>query len=915
MRFRFWEASFSVYPNTDTLTNGRLIYEYIINNLLPLWRKCCHCSKWRQIPIQSSYGLGLIKNEFVCSSISRRVSCDDLEDLRVAAVPQNFLQNKFNPHFSGLLLKSPLTFLCFKYPPLLLGIAPPELLIDEDFDQSSEFLKRFVEFRVPFSEPRDEHCLPGVWNPISCFRWETTTYPNLMQYGRLYQAVRNTIIYLWNSNKFDMITAEKVATFIFIRGLIRIIIVDEWLPNLISHFTDRCLINVGRCIEPNQAGEEIDHRYVIVGPIDLKSTAVYRQIINSLEVRGMNERSSVLYSTLPKLPPTPEFSSSSFTEQLMVPISIFDFPISNHVVSPINNYAMIFAKQMNLPTKPQELPVLFQRGADGTVRIYPDHLEKSRSLVDRLFYSTIRAYQLEESPESNSIQGLLDARFAALILELDTPMELPVDLRLIEYCYACIEERLTELILSSQDKVCPKTPFLDDLSPLDFSSYLQSKGPSFYRYVLKILSNHYAPQEFIEPGAFSSITRGLGPNMEVGNTVHSIIATPALFTLVSNDTELHKTESVVVTIPTSRIKLIFCDSPTEEALKSHQEEQKSEKLQIFLPHNFRVSMPARYEVENPTPVCSPSSNILVYMSVTLMYEEPWWRPLLYTAGTWEKMNICYQSIDLDEVPFEFSEAPKFFAFVPKSRKDRGLCHYFKDISPPDSSCGIIQTCIIGSNLRNDWANNDIDCANLVDKQLKHTLATNARRTGILLEYYVKRLYAPTSVNDANSTPEVEIRSANQDLLDKTRAVGVNIGSSDGVHLIDSEFVIKEEWWRMLSEQASIHLLPELATMCGLTKPIQNELFALDVLSREVLTGLKWSKYVLGKLMSNEKSHGNFLSTDSVCEELITFEVNQEPENKASNGAGIESPQKRSLSPLLEVEVASKCWRGDEVSTK
>lgn len=61
---------------------------------------------------------------------------------------------------------------------------------------------------------------------------------------------------------------------------------------------------------------------------------------------------------------------------------------------------------MNLPTKPQELPVLFQRGADGTVRIYPDHLEQSRSLVNQLFYITIKKYQPDEPSESDSIQGI-----------------------------------------------------------------------------------------------------------------------------------------------------------------------------------------------------------------------------------------------------------------------------------------------------------------------------------------------------------------------------------------------------------------------------------------------------------------------------------------------------------------------------
>lgn len=67
-----------------------------------------------------------------------------------------------------------------------------------------------------------------------------------------------------------------------------------------------------------QSGEEIGRRYVIVGPIDLKTAAVYRQIINSLEIRSLNEGSSVLYSTVSNLPHTPGFSSSLFTEQLMV---------------------------------------------------------------------------------------------------------------------------------------------------------------------------------------------------------------------------------------------------------------------------------------------------------------------------------------------------------------------------------------------------------------------------------------------------------------------------------------------------------------------------------------------------------------------------------------------------------------------
>lgn len=79
---------------------------------------------------------------------------------------------------------------------------------------------------------------------------------------------------------------------------------------------------------------------------------------------------------------------------------------------------------------------------------------------------------------------------------------------------------------------------------MDFCRYLQSKGPGFYHYTLKALSNQYAPQEFTEPGAYHSITKGLGPSKEIENIVRCIVATPVLCTLDCDNSVLHKTDSV-----------------------------------------------------------------------------------------------------------------------------------------------------------------------------------------------------------------------------------------------------------------------------------------------------------------------------------------------------------------------------------
>lgn len=46
-----------------------------------------------------------------------------------------------------------------------------------------------------------------------------------------------------------MVTARNASRFLLIRGLIRIIIVDEWLPFLVEHLTYRGLINFGACVK------------------------------------------------------------------------------------------------------------------------------------------------------------------------------------------------------------------------------------------------------------------------------------------------------------------------------------------------------------------------------------------------------------------------------------------------------------------------------------------------------------------------------------------------------------------------------------------------------------------------------------------------------------------------------------------
>lgn len=194
-RLQQWKDSFADYPNTGEINDGKLVYEYIINNLLPLWMKCTYCKQWRLIPLNRSCDSNFVTSEFVCSKISQvrtqiYVAFEIVDELfiavlssfsfclsmfhvrlrkmryaiirspivekqlglfysrfffqRVAIVLQRFKNNTFHLRSPGLLLHSPLTFLCSKFPPSMLGIAPPPLLYEDNQEESNFFIDNQV---------------------------------------------------------------------------------------------------------------------------------------------------------------------------------------------------------------------------------------------------------------------------------------------------------------------------------------------------------------------------------------------------------------------------------------------------------------------------------------------------------------------------------------------------------------------------------------------------------------------------------------------------------------------------------------------------------------------------------------------------------------------------------------------------
>lgn len=128
-----------------------------------------------------------------------------------------------------------------------------------------------------------------------------------------------------------------------------------------------------------------------------------------------------------------------------------------------------------------------------------------------------------------------------------------------------------------------------------------------------------------------------------------------------------------MTLPSFALRIIFCDDPVREGLLACSSLMEDGVLLIYLPHHFRI----------PTGQTKPCPRVMpekpLYISVTLVYPSPWWRPLLSKAMEPDSLLMEGYGVDLDEFPVD-SKAPSSFAFIPEDRSSRGFCHNFRDLS-------------------------------------------------------------------------------------------------------------------------------------------------------------------------------------------------------------------------------------------
>ena len=272
---------------------------------------------------------------------------------------------------------------------------------------------------------------------------------------------------------------------------------------------------------------------------------------------------------------------------------------------------------------------------------------------------------------------------------------LQYDTHLCEYFLACIEERLIEHLLFSDFHNTSSLVSLCSMTPLGLHSILSRFNP-FYKRSLRLLTDKYNPLTYPDLKMHNVLVNQLIDSNSEGNQVSAIAmqhfpSPSGLYVLRDNSVEVQPVASVLVTLSRSNLKIVFCDDPVEEAVKSHSLKQgeDNELLCIYLPHHLRLNF-----TRNECPSNS-SSNLPLCLSVTLIYPSPWWRDLLSLAM--EPISLFYEGhgVDLDEIP-ESNAPPAVFSFIPEDRATRGFCHTFRDLSPSVGYLGLFR--LLPSNL-------------------------------------------------------------------------------------------------------------------------------------------------------------------------------------------------------------------------
>uniref|UniRef100_A0A3B4AIG2 [histone-H3]-N(6),N(6)-dimethyl-L-lysine(4) FAD-dependent demethylase n=1 Tax=Periophthalmus magnuspinnatus TaxID=409849 RepID=A0A3B4AIG2_9GOBI len=248
--------TFSAWKKVWT-SNGKSepsLKAFMADQQLPYWIQCTNsdCRKWRQLTkeiqltasLAALYRCGMKFNNVKTEGADH---CSQPEDLRVAEVGESWWQSMLI--LPPLFKDSPASpFLAAYYPdcvgmsPSGSSVSPNELRADHCRTVQPQ-IPGLCPYFQPFYQPNE--CGKALCvRPDMMELDELYEFPEFSRDPTMYLALRNLILASWHRNCKEVLTSEKCALHVIVRGLVRIRCVQE-MDRVLHFMTRKGLINTG----------------------------------------------------------------------------------------------------------------------------------------------------------------------------------------------------------------------------------------------------------------------------------------------------------------------------------------------------------------------------------------------------------------------------------------------------------------------------------------------------------------------------------------------------------------------------------------------------------------------------------------------------------------------------------------------
>ncbi|KPP76909.1 hypothetical protein Z043_103708 [Scleropages formosus] len=227
---------------------------FMADQQLPYWVQCTKsdCRKWRQLTkeIQLTSSLAMT---YRCGMKFNNVKnegpdqCSQPEDMRVAEVIDSWWHSMLI--LPPLLKDSPASPFLIAYYPDCVGMSPSGSPSNIPLSElKAEHLRviqpqRLCPYFQPFYQPNE--CGKALCvRPDMMELDELYEFPEFSRDPTMYLALRNLILASWHRDCKEVLTAQKCAAHIIVRGLVRVRCVQE-LDRVLCFMTRKGLINTG----------------------------------------------------------------------------------------------------------------------------------------------------------------------------------------------------------------------------------------------------------------------------------------------------------------------------------------------------------------------------------------------------------------------------------------------------------------------------------------------------------------------------------------------------------------------------------------------------------------------------------------------------------------------------------------------